>query len=240
MAYCGKCGTQLSEGVKFCPKCGEEIIKNCGNELNEREKFCPKCGAQMSNKAKFCPKCGHHFEKYAVNETNSTVSNDILTSNPQNRNSGSNWILKGFFLVVIIGVCLIIGISNGWFDDNKSNTEIRTETREESTIQIDEPKQEEKPSMQNDEEFKQKTMEYVNQVQQVMVEMNNVFNSGRAFASSDLLDLKIKGDNIFDKMISLARQKKYQEAIDAFKQEKKNFDDQWHEMDKILNRDMYN
>ena len=104
MAYCGKCGTQLSEGAKFCPKCGEEIIKNCGNELNEREKFCPKCGAQMSNKAKFCPKCGHHFEKYAVNETNSTVSNDILTSNPQNRNSGSNWILKGFFLVVIIGV----------------------------------------------------------------------------------------------------------------------------------------
>ena len=100
--------------------------------------------------------------------------------------------------------------------------------------------QEERPSMQNDEEFKQKTMEYVNQVQQVMVEMNNVFNSGRAFASSDLLDLKIKGDNIFDKMISLARQKKYQEAIDAFKQEKKNFDDQWHEMDKILNRDIYN
>ena len=22
MAYCGKCGTQIEEGVKFCPACG--------------------------------------------------------------------------------------------------------------------------------------------------------------------------------------------------------------------------
>lgn len=47
-------------------------------------------------------------------------------------------------------------------------------------------------------------------------------------------------DGMNDEMISLARQKKYQEAIESFKQEKKNFDDQWHEMDKILNQDMYN
>lgn len=28
MAYCGKCGTQLSEGAKFCPKCGCPIHGN--------------------------------------------------------------------------------------------------------------------------------------------------------------------------------------------------------------------
>ena len=25
MAFCGKCGTQLSDGAKFCPKCGQPI-----------------------------------------------------------------------------------------------------------------------------------------------------------------------------------------------------------------------
>lgn len=25
MAYCGKCGTQLNEGAKFCPKCGSPV-----------------------------------------------------------------------------------------------------------------------------------------------------------------------------------------------------------------------
>ena len=33
MAFCGKCGTQLSEGAKFCPKCGNPV----GVTQNERE-----------------------------------------------------------------------------------------------------------------------------------------------------------------------------------------------------------
>lgn len=33
MAYCGKCGTQLSDGTKFCPKCGAKIY----NEENDYE-----------------------------------------------------------------------------------------------------------------------------------------------------------------------------------------------------------
>ena len=33
MAFCGKCGTQLSEGAKFCPKCGNPV----GITQNERE-----------------------------------------------------------------------------------------------------------------------------------------------------------------------------------------------------------
>jgi hypothetical protein len=53
------------------------------------------------------------------------------------------------------------------------------------------------------------------------------------------MDLKIQGDRIFEKMISLARQKNYQEAIDAFKQEKNDFDAQWRQMDGVLTQDMY-
>ena len=25
MAFCGKCGTQVDEGIKFCPSCGGEV-----------------------------------------------------------------------------------------------------------------------------------------------------------------------------------------------------------------------
>ena len=27
MAFCGKCGTQVNDGVKFCPSCGASMIK---------------------------------------------------------------------------------------------------------------------------------------------------------------------------------------------------------------------
>ena len=40
MAYCSKCGTQLSDGTKFCPKCGtpcDDILVDTTNdtEINE-------------------------------------------------------------------------------------------------------------------------------------------------------------------------------------------------------------
>lgn len=31
--YCGKCGNKLSDGNKFCPKCGKEILKK-SNDMN--------------------------------------------------------------------------------------------------------------------------------------------------------------------------------------------------------------
>jgi hypothetical protein len=94
-------------------------------------------------------------------------------------------------------------------------------------------------------------MEYVGEIQQIMTTMNKIYNgyiasrnsdmmgSGRVNAQANLMDLKIQGDRIFEKMISLARQKNYQEAIDAFKQEKNDFDAQWRQMDGVLTQDMY-
>ena len=35
MAFCGKCGTQLKDGVKFCPKCGQQAIGFSVNQNSE-------------------------------------------------------------------------------------------------------------------------------------------------------------------------------------------------------------
>ncbi|MDR2751342.1 MAG: zinc ribbon domain-containing protein [Clostridiales bacterium] len=45
---CGKCGTPLSDGQDFCPKCGTrkcaDTCKRCGAKLQEWDDFCPACG----------------------------------------------------------------------------------------------------------------------------------------------------------------------------------------------------
>ena len=46
---CPACGTQVNNGAKFCPNCGEKL---------PTKKFCPNCGAEVSANAKFCPECG--------------------------------------------------------------------------------------------------------------------------------------------------------------------------------------
>lgn len=58
---CPKCGNELSDGARFCSKCGskyEEVAtvkdnkckcSKCGNELKIGMKFCTKCGTPMDD-----------------------------------------------------------------------------------------------------------------------------------------------------------------------------------------------
>lgn len=69
---CSKCGAEIVGKHKFCPECGEKLIKTCskcGTELNGKNKFCPECGTPVGkvcpnckkvvgDKIKFCPDCG--------------------------------------------------------------------------------------------------------------------------------------------------------------------------------------
>ncbi|MEG1790731.1 MAG: SPFH domain-containing protein [Clostridia bacterium] len=48
---CSKCGHQCLSTAKFCPECGEKIVKPTA-------KFCPHCGKPLTTSAKFCPECG--------------------------------------------------------------------------------------------------------------------------------------------------------------------------------------
>lgn len=71
---CGKCGTSVSEGARFCSGCGAPmpvgaVCPGCGAALSGGMKFCPECGLPLSPRcpscgktaspgAKFCPECG--------------------------------------------------------------------------------------------------------------------------------------------------------------------------------------
>lgn len=51
---CPNCNAEIKDGMKFCPKCGEEMsqiryCQNCGTELKEGMRFCPKCGTSIAN-----------------------------------------------------------------------------------------------------------------------------------------------------------------------------------------------
>lgn len=205
--------------------------------------FCGKCGNELREGANFCPKCG-----------TPVGSTQVISPKTDGNPKWLNWLI--FFLVVMtLGLgSLAIWLNTG--DSNSSNSASKIEKKQETiverpNIEQSAPIKEEKPSMQNDEEFKRKTMEYVGEIQQIMTTMNKIYNgyiasrnsdmmgSGRVNAQANLMDLKIQGDRIFEKMISLARQKNYQEAIDAFKQEKNDFDAQWRQMDGVLTQDMY-
>ena len=49
--FCSSCGTPITEGAKFCAKCGKQIVY-------ETQSFCTSCGTKLTEGMSFCPKCG--------------------------------------------------------------------------------------------------------------------------------------------------------------------------------------
>ena len=261
MAFCGKCGTQLSDGAKFCPK--------CGSPSNDGIKICSKCGSEFSKKAKFCPKCGNPIESTQLKESGSKVGikQDSKPNNSENnlqnemvsqtevKESGSkgiSWFGYGIIAIAIVCACYVFGV----FDDDKSNNDgdiEETEQLQESTFSSPSNNTQDEAEKRKEEEFQRKIMDYGGQIQQIMTQMNNTINGyaqARSYgpvsdhaaldAYSRIGDLHSKGDRIFDKMISLAREYNYKDAIRGLEQEKKQFLETKFRMQKIIHDDMYN
>ena len=54
---CRKCGSELQERIKFCPKCGEENVTSAYN-YSDNTRYCTHCGKQILKDAIVCPYCG--------------------------------------------------------------------------------------------------------------------------------------------------------------------------------------
>lgn len=104
----------------------------------------------------------------------------------------------------------------------------------------------------NQQEFNAKAMSRVNEIQQIMVEMNNIYNQYVRVASSSgsdqslgvnavatLSDLRLKGNGIFRELISLARNAGKSNELNAFQQEMDDFDRKAQQMERTITQDMY-
>lgn len=56
---CRSCGAALEEKSKFCPECGERVVRNDDSADGEMI-VCPQCGSRVK-KGRFCLECGHKF-----------------------------------------------------------------------------------------------------------------------------------------------------------------------------------
>jgi rRNA maturation endonuclease Nob1 len=116
---CRQCGSLLTEGAKFCTKCGEVIgpvqsppaqimatpsCNACGATIHEGEKFCTKCGAPWSNGAT------------AIRQTLSDPGSAQVTGDQSRRgtiNPGGNkgkGILKILISLILIGSLVVAAI----------------------------------------------------------------------------------------------------------------------------------
>lgn len=93
--FCSNCGTEVAEGMEFCPDCGEKIgaakkvvyCRNCGEEISENAVVCPKCGAATD---KFHENTAQAQPNIVINNnnTNTNVNTNKNTNTNINRNSG--------------------------------------------------------------------------------------------------------------------------------------------------------
>lgn len=65
MAFCQNCGNKLNPEAKFCPECGEPVVKK---DMTKRKiKFageiikCPNCGEIMDAFCSRCSACGYEL-----------------------------------------------------------------------------------------------------------------------------------------------------------------------------------
>lgn len=71
---CSNCSHPISEGEKFCSKCGQKIIYK--SESNQNTKYCSHCGESIEKDRQYCPNCGY--------STNGKSNHDINSNNQSN------------------------------------------------------------------------------------------------------------------------------------------------------------
>lgn len=123
MAYCSNCGTEISDGAKFCPKCGAE--------LNERvTKICRNCGNECKGTEKFCSVCGTPFEGEQPLQqiTQSTPSYEDINDSPSK--------MKNIIPIIIVLIALVL-IGGGWLYYNSSNTQAVNDTTKDTSEKVD-------------------------------------------------------------------------------------------------------
>ena len=87
-SFCTFCGFRLSEGQKFCGKCGSKV------DLNFEKHTCPNCHEQIEASLSFCPYCGTKQTKDEEQEEKTTQEQTSELDNKTQTTSTSTSFTK--------------------------------------------------------------------------------------------------------------------------------------------------
>lgn len=317
MAYCNKCGTQLSDGAKFCPKCGnpldgvnpEDVENDTIDSLEDTPKSSPGKYLLIGIIALILIGGGWYGYQLYSDKGNGLVtdSTQLMEGTTSNDTERDNQLIREWYQLVLNGspsesdmdkylapnakkeccyeywrfrttaqdskpdadvskIESIASIGDGWYEVKyldmgwKGSTKVKVkdgkivdfkaDTTWDSWDNGSEPS--ETVDTNNQQEFNAKAMSLVNEIQQIMVEMNNVYNQYVSVASSSgsnqnlgvnavstISDLRLKGDKLFRELISLARNAGKSNELNAFQQEMNDFDRKAQKMERTITQDMY-
>lgn len=111
MKACPKCHGEYDDKLKFCPHCGEQLVRanvcpKCGKDIEQGEQFCPFCGFDLSKEGELKREKAK-IEKYRDEKRNlERRKTNFLTA---------GWLNFGIGLFVFI-LCLVILIVNARSD----------------------------------------------------------------------------------------------------------------------------
>lgn len=122
-------GHEVSDTVKFCPKCGAEIQ----NKFAEEIRFCKKCGHERNGTEKFCSHCGQSFSCANQPDLDGFTRNSVKRSKTV---SNSIWGVISLMGLLLVVCCVLFYWLNG-----KNTEEYRTEQQIREETHIEEEKQ---------------------------------------------------------------------------------------------------
>lgn len=115
---CNKCGSTIKDGLKFCTKCGADLVLTGATSMEGiKRKYCTRCGAVVDGGA-FCTKCGA-----GVNVEMDKHKNDKIQKKPKKN--------KKKIIAIICIVLVGVGIGLNCFFDTSYVEQKDTKPQEE-------------------------------------------------------------------------------------------------------------
>ncbi|WP_349943960.1 YARHG domain-containing protein [Lacrimispora sp. BS-2] len=96
---CQSCGSENTEGKKFCSKCGAPVT------AFQPKQFCPNCGKEITPGKKFCGRCGTKVsDGPAAQETPEKIKQEpIAVHHEKQKKHGGLFILLAVLAIVLAG-----------------------------------------------------------------------------------------------------------------------------------------